>query len=95
MAFAIVNRFKGGKKEHYEAAVDRVHPPGGLPAGQTYHLAGETDDGFFVLAVWDSEERWNSFRDETLMPALQELGDEGFPEPPEEITFEVHTELQG
>ncbi len=95
MAYAILNWFKGGKKEHYEAAVARVHPPGGLPAGQTYHLAGETDGGWVVLVVWDSEERWNSFRDETLMPALQELGDDGFPEPPETIAWEVHTELQG
>ena len=95
MAYAILNRFKGGTKEQYEAAIARIHPPGGLPAGQTYHVAGETDDGWVVVAVWDSEESWTSFRDETLMPGLQELGDEGPPGPPEEIAWEVHTELQG
>lgn len=95
MAFGITHHFKGGKKEHYDAAVDVVHPPGGLPEGQTYHFAGETDDGFIVVAVWDSEESWSRFRDDTLMPGLQGLGEDGFPGPPEETTFEVHNAQQG
>ncbi len=95
MAYAILHRFKGGTKEQYEAAIARVHPPGGLPAGQTYHSAGESVDGWVVLAVWDSEESWTSYRNETLMPGLQELGDKGLPGPPEEIGWEVHTELKG
>ena len=33
---------------------------------------------------------WERFRDETLMPGMQEMGDAGgFAEPPEETTFEV------
>jgi hypothetical protein len=94
MAFGITNRFKGGKPEHYDAVVAKVHPPGGLPEGQTYHFAGETDDGFIVVAIWDSEESWKRFRDEVLIPGLQEAGDDGFPEPPEETTFVVHNAQQ-
>ena len=92
MAFGVTHRFKGGRKEHYDAAVERVHPPEGLPEGQTHHFAGETDDGFIVIAIWDSEDSWTSFRDETLLPGLQEMGEDGFPELPEETRFEIHNE---
>jgi hypothetical protein len=95
-SFGIVHRFPGGTKEHYDAGIARVHPAdGSLPAGQTYHAAGPTDDGWIVVALWDSEESWKRFRAETLMPGLQGLGDAGFPTPPDETTFRVHNEQQG
>lgn len=94
--FGIVHRFPGGTKDQYEAGLARVHPPdGSLPEGQTYHAAGATDDGWIVIALWDSRESWERFRDETLMPGLQALGDAGFPSPPQETTFEIHKEQQG
>jgi heme-degrading monooxygenase HmoA len=94
--FGIVNRFPGGTKDQYEAALTRVHPSdGSLPEGQTYHAAGATDDGWIVVALWDSRESWERFRDETLMPGLQALGDTGFPSPPQETTFDIHKEQQG
>ena len=95
-AYGIVHRFRGGTKEHYEAGLARVHPAdGSLPEGQTYHFAGPTDDGWIVIALWDSVASWERFRDETLLPGLQGLGDAGFPGPPEETTFEVYKEQQG
>ena len=90
MAFGIINRFPGGTKDNYEAAVARVHPPDGLPDGQTFHVAGPTEDGWIVIALWDSEDSWVRFRNETLIPGLTGLGENGFPTPPEESTFEVH-----
>jgi len=95
MAFGITHKFKDGKQEHYEAAVEKVHPGDGLPEGQTYHFAGETGDGWVIVAIWDSEESWEKFRDETLNPGLQGLGEAGFPNPPEETTFEIHTSQEG
>jgi crotonobetainyl-CoA:carnitine CoA-transferase CaiB-like acyl-CoA transferase len=71
MAFGSVHRFPGGTKEQYEAALAQVHPPdGSLPEGQTYHIAGATDDGWIVIALFDSEESWERYRDQTLMPGL-------------------------
>ena len=53
--FGITHRFAGGTKDQYEASIARVHPQdGSLPAGQTYHAAGATDDGWVVIALWDS-----------------------------------------
>ena len=92
MAYGITHKFKGGTKEQYEASVAVVHPPEGLPDGQIHHFAGETPDGWFIVAIHDSQESWERFRDETLAPGLQELGDKGLPGPPEETTFEVEVE---
>ena len=91
MAYGIVHRFKGGTKEQYEASLAKVHPGNGadLPEGQTLHIAGPTGDGWIIVAIHDSRESWERFRDETLGPGLQEVGDAGFAEPPEETTFEV------
>lgn len=91
MAFGIVHRFAGGTKEQYEAVRAKVHPPdGSLPEGQTHHIAGATDDGWIVIAIHDSAESWERFRDQTLLPGLQQLGGAGFAGPPEETAFQVH-----
>ncbi len=95
MAYAITHRFKDGSKEDYEATIAVVHPPDGLPEGQTFHFAGETDDGWIVIAIWDSKDSWENFRDETLMPGLEGLGDDGFPNPPEETSFKIHNTQTG
>ena len=92
MAYGITHNFKGGTKEQYEASVAVVHPPDGLPEGQLHHFAGPTPDGWFIVAIHDSQESWERFRDETLLPGLQEVGDAGLPGPPEETTFEVEVE---
>ena len=95
MAFAIINRFKGGTKEQYDAVVEQVHPPGSLPEGQSIHIAGSIDDGWVVVAVWDSRETWERFLADTLMPGLQAAGDRGFPDPPEVTEIDVEVLLQG
>jgi hypothetical protein len=94
--FGVIHRFPGGTKEQYETGLAAVHPvDGSLPAGQTYHAAGATDDGWVVIALWDSRGSWERFRDETLLPGLGGLGDAGLPVPPQETTFEIHKEQQG
>jgi hypothetical protein len=94
--FGIINRFPGGTEDQYQAAIARVHPSdGSLPEGQTYHVAGPSEDGWIVIALWDSRESWLRFRDETLLPGLQALGDATFPSPPQETTFEIHREQPG
>jgi hypothetical protein len=91
MTYGVVHRFAGGTREQYEASLAKVHPNAGadLPEGQTLHIAGPTEDGWIVVAIHDSRESWERFRDETLTPGLQEV-EGGFAGPPEETTFEVH-----
>jgi hypothetical protein len=91
MSFGIIHRFKGGTREQYENTVKVVHPDEGkrLPEGQTLHIAGQTADGWVVVAVHDSKASWEHFRDTTLMPNMAQIKN-GMPGPPEEIEFEVH-----
>lgn len=92
MAYVITHKWKGGTKEQYEASKAVVHPPDGLPEGQIHHFAGETPDGWMVVAVHDSKESWERFRDETLFPGVQEVGEKGLPGAPDETSFEVAVE---
>lgn len=92
MAYGVVHQFPGGTKEQYEASIAAVHPPGGLPDGQIYHAAGPSADGWTIVAIHDSQESWESFRDNILMPRMQQGIDGGFGESPAETTFPVHNQ---
>ncbi len=90
MAYGVVHQFAGGTKEQYEASLAAVHPSGGgLPAGQIYHAAGPTADGWIIVAIHDSKESWESFRDDTLVPRMSQGIEGGFTAPPAETAFEV------
>jgi hypothetical protein len=91
MAFAVVHFFPGGTREQYEKMLDAVHPSrDGLPAGQTFHAAGPADGGWEIVAIHDSKESWERFRDGILMPRMQKGVPGGFTSPPQERTFEVY-----
>ena len=93
MAYGIVHRFPGATKEQYEASIAVVHPSdGSLPDGQLFHAAGPSADGWTIVAIHDSQESWERFRDETLMPAMSQGIDGGFTVPPEETTFSVQNQ---
>ena len=93
MAYGVVHQFKGGTKEQYEASIAAVHPAdGSLPAGQQFHAAGPSADGWTIVAIHDSRASWETFRDSILMPRMQEGIDGGFAEPPQEAVFDVVNE---
>jgi hypothetical protein len=91
MAYGVVHQFKGGTQDQYEASIAAVHPSdGSLPEGQIFHAAGPSADGWTIIAVHDSQESWERFRDGVLMPRMQQGIDGGFTAPPTETTFPVH-----
>jgi hypothetical protein len=90
MAYGIVHQFPGGTAEQYQASIAAVHPSdGSLPAGQVFHAAGASADGWLIVAIHESKESWESFRDGTLMPRMQAGIEGGFAAPPQETSFEV------
>ncbi len=91
MAYGIVHHFPGGTKEQYEASITAVHPSrDSLPKGQLFHAAGASPGGWTIVAVHESKESWEAFRDGILMPRMQQGITGGFPTPPQETPFEVH-----
>jgi hypothetical protein len=67
-----VRKLTGGK--------DRVESPADWPVeGLLAHIAGEGENGFRVVDVWESDDAVRRFG-EKLMPILQEMGVEGAPD---------------
>jgi hypothetical protein len=75
MAVVVVNEIEGGSQELYEKVLPKTMPEGTLPDGCQVHVAGPIDAGWRVITVWDSEDQFQSFRESTLIPALQEVGE--------------------
>lgn len=91
MAYAIVHYFPSGTKEQYEASIAAVHPSRkSLPKGQIFHAAGPSAGGWTIVAVHDSKESWERFRDGILMPRMQKGIKGGFTTPPQETSYDVH-----
>ena len=90
MAYGIVHHFPGGTEEQYEASLAAVHPSReSLPDGQIFHAAGPSAGGWTIMAVHESKESWEQFRDGILMPRMRAGIDGGLPEP-QETVFDIH-----
>ena len=90
MKYGVAHFFPGGTKENYEASIAAVHPKGALPKGQIFHVAGPATGGWQIVAVHDSKESWEAFRDGILKPAMDKGIKGGFTSRPTETTFSVH-----
>lgn len=92
--YAVVHFFPGGTREQYEASIAAVHPGEGLlPSGQIFHAGGPSSGGWTIMAVHDSQASWEKFRDETLLPRMQQGIVGGFASPPEETAVALCTLL--
>jgi hypothetical protein len=92
MAYGIVHHFPGGTKDNYEASIAAVHPgPGVLPDGQIFHAAGQSLGGWTIMAVHESKQSWERFRDGILIPRMHAGIDGGFPAAPQETEIDIDT----
>ena len=91
-AYGVVHFFPGGTKEQYDASVAAVHPgEDKLPDGQLFHAAGPSDGGWTIMAVHESQQSWEQFRDGILLPKMQAGIEGGFTSPPTETTVDLDT----
>jgi hypothetical protein len=91
MAYGIVHFFEGGTSEQYDASIAAVHPSdGSLPDGQIFHAAGASPGGWTIVAIHESQESWERFRDDILLPKMQQGIEGGFGAPPTETTVDVY-----
>ncbi len=92
MTYMLSHFWPGATKENYLAEVAAIHSPGTpRPAGELHHIAGYTDGGILVTAIWDSKESCDRFVQEVLLPAQPVEG--GFPNPVEERAAEIFNEI--
>jgi hypothetical protein len=90
MAVGIRLKFAGGTQENYDAAHGVMEIDSNPPEGMIVHSAGPVDGGWGVIDFWESREAFDNFVGERLMPRLHDLGDRGFPNPPDVKEFPVH-----
>ncbi|MEO8282098.1 MAG: hypothetical protein ABI568_01635 [Pseudarthrobacter sp.] len=93
-SYGIVHFFPGGTQAQYLASIAAVHPgEGQLPEGQTFHAGGASAGGWTILAVHESKESWEKFRDSILLPRMQAGIEGGFTAAPEETVVDLYAVL--
>ena len=91
MPYGIVHHFSGCDQGELRGVDRRRAPrPGRLPDGQIFHAAGPSAGGWTIMAVHESQESWERFRDDVLMPRMQAGIEGGFPTPPEVTAFDLY-----
>jgi hypothetical protein len=78
MPYAFVQDVASGWEQYKHFAAALVEP---AADGLILHLAGPTDEGFRIIAVWKSEEAWQDFQAYRLAPAIAALGGPSRPAP--------------
>ncbi len=69
--------------EQYQQARKEVNWEGDVPNGAKFHVSWMAEDGFHVLDLWESNEDFEKFTQDRLMPAVQKIGIKGQPK----VTF--------
>jgi len=90
MPIAVVQDWAEGGNDTttYDAIHDRVMASG-TPDGFRMHAAGATPDGGFrIFEVWESQDHFDRFTEERLMPILRDIG--AGSDPPKLTTYELH-----
>ena len=60
--------------EQDDAMVEALNLASDPPAGARLRLAGPTENGWRIMSLWDSQESFEAFRRDRLIPALEQAG---------------------
>ena len=74
MAVLVTSLVPGGTAEQDDAIVQALDLESNPPAGARVRMAGPWETGWRIMSLWDSEEAFEAFRRERLLPALEGLG---------------------
>jgi hypothetical protein len=75
VAVAVIVDIPGGNEQIHEQLTARLFPLGKLPEGWLLHLAGPTETGWRIVNVVPSQEQFEAFAREQLIPAVQQAED--------------------
>jgi quinol monooxygenase YgiN len=90
MAIAVIVEIPS--KEAYETLTETMFGTKRAPAvdGCMIHTMGKGPNGFRVVDIWESQEAFDSFMNDKLMPAMQEAGMGDMTATPPEIVELMH-----
>jgi hypothetical protein len=79
MAIVMLMHWPEVSLEQYERARKEINWEGDVPKGAKFHTTWMGNDGFHVLDLWESQEDFDRFTQERLMPGVQKIGIQGKP----------------
>lgn len=89
MAMVLIQDLDQSTLEQYDQVNEKLGVDDDPPAGLLIHTASERGGGVRIVDVWESEDAWQRFREERLMPAVIEVfGEQAGP--PQQETHETH-----
>ena len=80
MAVAMFMHWPGITARQYDAVMARLDLDANPAAGGVLHVAALTDEGLEVCDIWQTEQAFNGFFEQRMLPVVQELEIEGEPE---------------
>ncbi len=80
MAIMMIMRWEGVSIDQYERAKEVVGWERQPPGGGVIHVTAHDGTALRITDVWESEEAFNAFVSERLMPGVAQVGIEGQPE---------------
>ncbi|MGN6721425.1 MAG: antibiotic biosynthesis monooxygenase family protein [Marmoricola sp.] len=89
MAFARLAFFPQGTQEQHEAVAEALGGAMTEAPGRLVFAAGQTDDGFHLIQIWESQEALTEWVDAHLGRAFAAAGSRGYRFPPTVTDFEV------
>ena len=89
MAFARIALFPGGTQEQYQVVAEALGESHADQPERILLAAGATEEGWYILQVWESQQGLERFVEEHLGPAFGRVGDRAFQAPPTITDFEV------
>ena len=83
MAIGVILDFNGATLDQYDAVVQKMGFTPGGPGGPggISHCCTKTDNGFRVIDVWESQEAFERFAQETIGPLTADVGSPAHPRP--------------
>jgi hypothetical protein len=93
MAIAVVQEWREDETDrstkNYDAINERLGAEENPPDGMLVHTAGFFGQGFRIFDVWESEEQFQRFLSERLMPIVGEVAGPDAAQP-ETTIYELH-----
>ena len=75
MTIMVTGLVPGGNAEMDKQIMEGIGvSPGNTPAGALLRMAGPAEGGYRVITAWESQEAWETFRQERLEPFFVSAG---------------------
>jgi hypothetical protein len=100
MAIGVLMAGPGVTEDTYRQLTEKMFGgstmrPEQSPEGLIIHSAGQSDQGWYIYDIWESQEHFQRFVEEKLRPAMESLGTAAGGAPPQPQFFPISTLVKG